>query len=195
MLISFMDEDRYFQGLETEKPSPCLSGELDLKPDPVHKSTMPSTVKNILHHLSALLGQDITIYKSRYFSEKISLHHLNDEGYICSSVAENMIAVQSTQYLLYAPKPSKIINSKWSTAFMPLSPLSCSASNCSDVEGELQLQLRATKSSAKREASLKRIREESGKFKRCQTKWVPVTSFYNIEPSSLRAEQEKDKEI
>jgi len=129
--------------------------------------------ENVLHHLSALLGSNITNYKSRYCTEDIPFNQIYDDGYICCSVEEKeRMVTHSSQYILHAPSPSKIISAKWSTAFIPLSPVHYRTNYNSELQS-------SNKNSAKRDASLKRVREESGKFKRCQTKWVPATVFYN----------------
>ena len=132
-------------------------------------------IKFYLNHLSLLMGENIANYSSRF--EPSSTLSANS-GYVCCSIPESSMMLVNRKYVLYAIPPSEEVTAKWSTAFIALPPFQNLMYRNYYQQPFGDLYGAVNKTNAKREASLKREREESGKFKRCKTKWVPVTEFY-----------------
>eukprot|EP01035_Chromulina_nebulosa_P041459 gene41459-56090_t len=137
---------------------------------------LPTNLKFLLIHLSQLKGEDPSTYISRYHPNSNE-----DNGYTTCAIIEN--SKRSTaKHILYGKAPALEVTRKWSTAFTSTLLLEYPNSNSNDISHEkdkIDATLLKNKSLAKREASFKRQREESGMFKRCKTKWIPVTEFYN----------------
>lgn len=136
---------------------------------------LPTNLKFLLFHLSQLKGEDASTYISRYHQ------YSNEEsGYTHCAIVEN--SKRSTaKHILFANPPALAVTKKWATAFTATIVIDYPNSNNQDTSQQndnTEANLLRNKNLAKREASLKRQREESGMFKRCQTKWIPVTDFY-----------------
>lgn len=137
---------------------------------------LPTNLKFLLFHLSQLKGDDTSTYTSRYQPTS------NEEnGYTTCAIIENSKR-STSKHILYGKSPALEVTRKWSTAFnstVLLEYPTKSSNDMSQQKDTIEATLLKNKSLAKREASLKRQREESGMFKRCKTKWIPVTEFYN----------------
>lgn len=132
---------------------------------------------SFLIHLSFLLKRDISQYARPFSPELVR----NGDGIIRCSIEPKD---ENCKLIISAPPPSKIIEEKWSAAFIPLKPVLVTwrgdVLTTNLVEFESKNLILMQKSAAKREASLKRERDSdgSGKFKRCATKWVTAVDFY-----------------
>jgi len=158
-------------------------------------------VGHVLFHLSKLIGEDICQYKSRFLSPQMKSATPVEDGYICCSVADDSDYLNS-KIIMVANAPSQIIEERWATAFTPLKPVRLTWSDGSEcysapklhangaVEDPIQ-SIQNKKSAAKREASLKREREDGGKFKRCKTQWIAVTDFYKTNQTSSNVVENK----
>mmetsp|Transcript_2235 Transcript_2235/g.3037 ORF Transcript_2235/g.3037 Transcript_2235/m.3037 type:complete len:165 (+) Transcript_2235:170-664(+) len=127
-------------------------------------------IESLLIHLSNMIGKNICQYMTPFPTNTSA----SDSGMICCSIAQSD---ENSPLILLATPPTKIIEQKWISAFIPLPPWGgeLSATKLVSVNGSYPS---IPKNIAKREASLKRQRDGKGKFKRCVTKWVPATDFY-----------------
>ena len=126
---------------------------------------MEEIIKLNLQHL--VLLYTLCEMDTSKISDSSNFPLIGEDGYSIYFLNEST----SPNHILVADSPSPTISRRWSEVLN---------ANFSPVHNFFPM-VGFFRSNAKKEASLRRERDDNGKFKKCRTKWIPATEFFDKE--------------